>query len=76
MPLTLEQIRHDVADSLGEDPGDIPVDEDLMDFGLDSVRIMTLLESWRRDHGVSATFVDLAERPAIEAWAPLLGAAR
>ncbi|XLE12289.1 phosphopantetheine-binding protein [Streptomyces sp. Pv4-95] len=73
MALTLEQIRSDVADSLGETPADIPLDENLVDYGLDSVRIMALVERWRRDHGVAATFVDLAERPAIEAWAPLLG---
>ncbi|MBN0048037.1 isochorismatase [Streptomyces actuosus] len=75
MALTVEQIHHDVADCLGEDPADVPVDENLVDHGLDSVRIMSLLERWRRDHGVAADFADLAERPAIEAWAPLLGAA-
>ncbi|MYR46486.1 phosphopantetheine-binding protein [Streptomyces sp. SID5910] len=74
MALTIEQIRTDVADCLGEDPADIPVDENLIDYGLDSVRIMALLERWRRDHAVSADFADLAEQPAIEAWAPLLGA--
>ncbi|MFD5875973.1 MULTISPECIES: phosphopantetheine-binding protein [unclassified Streptomyces] len=73
MALTLELIRHDVADALGEDPADIPVDENLLDHGLDSVRIMALLGRWRRDHGVEADFADLAEQPAIEAWAPLLG---
>ncbi|MDG4862983.1 phosphopantetheine-binding protein [Streptomyces sp. T-3] len=73
MALTIDLIRADVADTLGEDPADIPVDENLVDYGLDSVRIMTLIERWRRDHGVEATFVDLAEQPAIEAWAPLLG---
>ncbi|MFI1971256.1 isochorismatase [Streptomyces cinnamoneus] len=74
MALTLEQIRADVADVLGEDPADIPDDENLVDYGLDSVRIMSLLERWRRDHGVQAGFVELAEKPAIEQWAPLLGA--
>lgn len=73
--LTAERIRADVADCLGEDPADIPLDENLVDHGLDSVRIMTLLERWRRDHGVEASFADLAERPAVDAWAPLLGAA-
>ncbi|MDI3419359.1 phosphopantetheine-binding protein [Streptomyces luteolus] len=71
--LTIGLIRADVADALGEDVEDIPVDENLVDYGLDSVRIMALLERWRRDHGVEATFVDLAEQPAVEAWAPLLG---
>ncbi|MFI6647183.1 phosphopantetheine-binding protein [Streptomyces sp. NPDC050529] len=73
MALTLEQIRNDVAESLGEDPSDIPLDENLLDYGLDSVRIMALLGRWRRDHDVRADFADLAEQPAIEAWAPLLG---
>ena len=75
MTLTVEQIRTDVADCLGEDPADIPVDENLVDYGLDSVRIMTLLERWRREHGVRASFVDLAEKPAVDAWAALLGVA-
>ncbi|MFF4602519.1 phosphopantetheine-binding protein [Streptomyces sp. NPDC001339] len=74
MALTLDQIRTDVADCLGEDPADIPVDDNLVDWGLDSVRIMALLGRWRREHGVQADFADLAERPALEAWAPLLGA--
>ncbi|MFF3488559.1 phosphopantetheine-binding protein [Streptomyces sp. NPDC002701] len=74
MPLTLERIRADVADCLGEDPADIPVDENLVDHGLDSVRVMALLERWRREHAVTVDFADLAERPAIDAWAALLGA--
>ncbi|MGW0191676.1 phosphopantetheine-binding protein [Streptomyces sp. NPDC003362] len=76
MALTMELIRADVADCLGEDPADIPVDENLVDHGLDSVRLMTLLERWRREHGVTAGFADLAEQPAVEAWARLLGAER
>lgn len=73
MALTSEQLRRDVADCLGEDPADIPLDENLVDFGLDSIRIMTLIERWRREHGIEAGFVDLAERPELDAWAPLLG---
>ncbi|MGK5631813.1 phosphopantetheine-binding protein [Streptomyces sp. URMC 123] len=73
MALTLDLIRNDVADVLGEDPADLPDDENLVDYGLDSVRLMALAERWRRDHGVEVTFVDLAGRPAIEQWAALLG---
>ncbi len=73
MPLTVQQIRDDVADVLGEDPAEIPGDENLADYGLDSVRLMSLVERWRREHGTAVSFVDLAERPAIEAWMPLLG---
>ncbi|WP_210583838.1 phosphopantetheine-binding protein [Streptomyces sp. GESEQ-35] len=75
MALTLEQIRTDVAVALGEDAADIPFDENLVDYGLDSVRIMALLVRWRRDHDITADFADLAEQPAIEAWASKLGVA-
>ncbi|MFI1396000.1 phosphopantetheine-binding protein [Streptomyces sp. NPDC020681] len=74
MALTVHQIRADVADVLGEDPADIPDDENLADYGLDSMRLMSLVERWRREHGADVSFVDLAERPVIEAWTPLLGA--
>ncbi|MGI5375514.1 phosphopantetheine-binding protein [Streptomyces sp. CA-251387] len=74
MTLTVRHIREDVADVLGEDPADIPDDENLVDYGLDSVRLMSLVERWRREHGAEISFVDLADRPAIEAWALLLGA--
>ncbi|KJS54438.1 phosphopantetheine-binding protein [Streptomyces rubellomurinus] len=71
---TVERIRAEVADLLGEDPADIPVDENLADWGLDSIRLMTLAERWRAE-GAEVAFVQLAERPAVEAWAELLGAA-
>ncbi|WP_405604762.1 phosphopantetheine-binding protein [Streptomyces sp. NBC_01410] len=74
MALTMQQIREDVADVLGEDPADIPDDENLADYGLDSVRLMSLVERWRREHGADITFVVLAERPVIEAWSLVLGA--
>ncbi|MGW1992478.1 phosphopantetheine-binding protein [Embleya sp. NPDC001921] len=72
MALTLELIRTDVADILGEDPTDIPDDENLVDYGLDSVRVMALVERWTREHGVVVDFADLAERPTLEGWAELL----
>lgn len=71
---TVERIRAEVADLLGEDPAEIPLDENLVDWGLDSIRLMALAARWREE-GAEVAFVDLAERPAIEAWAELLGAA-
>ncbi|MEU4204531.1 phosphopantetheine-binding protein [Streptomyces sp. NPDC045470] len=73
MALTLEQLRKDVADVLGEDPADIPDDENLVDYGLDSVRLMALAGRWNRDHGIEAAVADLSEEPALEKWAVLLG---
>ncbi|MET8699409.1 phosphopantetheine-binding protein [Kitasatospora sp. NPDC004723] len=73
MAFTVERIRAEVADLLGEDPADIPLDENLADWGLDSVRLMALAERWRAE-GVEVAFLQLAERPAVAAWAELLGA--
>ncbi|MEL3951780.1 phosphopantetheine-binding protein [Streptomyces sp. LNU-CPARS28] len=70
--LTLDQLRRDIADVLGEEPADIPLDENLVDYGLDSVRLMTLVGRWREMYGVDVALTDLAERPAIEEWAALL----
>ncbi|MET7640149.1 phosphopantetheine-binding protein [Streptomyces sp. NPDC005438] len=74
MALTAEQIREDVADVLGEDPVDIPDDENLVDYGLDSIRLMTLVERWRGQHEKPVSFADLAEEPALEKWVRVLGA--
>ncbi|WP_380280988.1 phosphopantetheine-binding protein [Kitasatospora purpeofusca] len=73
MAFTVERIRAEVADLLGEDPAEIPLDENLADWGLDSVRLMALAERWRAE-GAEVAFLQLAERPAVEAWAELLGA--
>ncbi|MGW3074279.1 MULTISPECIES: phosphopantetheine-binding protein [unclassified Kitasatospora] len=74
MGFTVERIRAEVADLLGEEPAEIPLDENLVDWGLDSIRLMTLAARWQQE-GADVAFVRLAERPAIEAWAELLGAA-
>lgn len=65
--LTLEAVRAQVAELLYEDPSELADDEDLIDWGLDSVRIMTLVEQWRKQ-GVQITFADLAERPTLADW--------
>ncbi|MGP4017119.1 phosphopantetheine-binding protein [Saccharopolyspora sp. 5N708] len=65
--LTLEDVRAQVAELLYEDPAELSDEENLIDWGLDSVRIMTLVEKWRRQ-GVQITFADLAERPTLAEW--------
>ncbi|MBO1581642.1 MULTISPECIES: isochorismatase [Bacillus] len=64
---TLQLVREQVAELLRESPADIGDDEDLLNRGLDSVRIMSLVEKWRQK-GVEVTFADLAERPTIYDW--------
>lgn len=70
-PWTQERLRAEIAELLFLDPGELEVDENLIDAGLDSIRVMTLIERWKRD-GVELSFADLAERPTIAAWAELL----
>ncbi|MBB5069758.1 phosphopantetheine-binding protein [Saccharopolyspora gloriosae] len=65
--LTLEGVRADVAELLYEDPEELTDEENLLDWGLDSVRIMSLVERWRT-RGVEVTFADLAERPTLAEW--------
>ncbi|GAA4882773.1 phosphopantetheine-binding protein [Saccharopolyspora cebuensis] len=70
--LTLEDVRRDVAEVLYEDPAELTDEEDLIDWGLDSVRIMSLVEKWRK-RGVQVTFADLAERATLADWWAVLG---
>ncbi|WAH53699.1 isochorismatase [Pseudescherichia vulneris] len=54
------------------DESDEPMDdENLIDYGLDSVRMMALAARWRKVHG-DIDFVMLAKNPTIDAWWVLL----
>lgn len=67
----LERMRADVAQALEEPPEEIGDHDDLLDRGLDSIRLMSLVESWRAG-GTELSFIDLAETPTLDAWARLL----
>ncbi|MFF8831199.1 phosphopantetheine-binding protein [Streptomyces sp. NPDC015131] len=73
-PFTLERLVRDVADVLYLDTDDVSADENLLEQGLDSIRLMTLVEKWRAE-GARIAFVDLAERPTLTEWAALLAPA-
>ena len=54
------------------DESDEPCDdENLIDYGLDSVRMMALAARWRKVHG-DIDFVMLAKNPTVDAWWALL----
>ncbi len=67
IPLTLEQMRADVAEMVHEDPSAIADDDDLMDLGIDSMRAMNLILKWS-DQGIELDFADLAERVTLAGW--------
>lgn len=66
--LTSATVRADVAELLHFSPDDT---ENLFESGLDSVRLLTLLEGWR-EAGADVSFVDLAECPTVGHWLTLL----
>ncbi|AGT92336.1 phosphopantetheine-binding protein [Rhodococcus qingshengii] len=66
-----DQIVRDVAEVLSMRAEQLGDDADLGDEGLDSVRLMTLVERWR-GAGADADFAELAEEPTINAWVQVL----
>ena len=47
--ITIQEVHELVAQLLREPVESIDIDEDLLNRGLDSVRIMSLVEKWRRE---------------------------
>ncbi|GAB2547818.1 phosphopantetheine-binding protein [Nocardia heshunensis] len=75
-PLTFDRVRSDIADELFLDPGELAPTADLFAAGLDSVRVLSLVERWRAA-GCEIGFMDLLEQPTLDAWWRLLtGSAR
>lgn len=70
-PLSLQQLREHVAELLHEPASALGADENLLERGLDSIRLMSLVERWR-SAGAQISFVELAERPTLNDWHALL----
>lgn len=70
--LTREQLREHVANLVQEDVSELSDEDDLLDWGLDSMRIMTLVEKLRKQ-GVTIGFADLAESTTLAEWWGVLG---
>lgn len=75
LPADLGALRAEVAALLDTPADELFDDENLMYAGMDSIRLMSLLERWRRA-GAVTTFVELAERPTLADWWALLAAQR
>lgn len=67
LPTSLLALRTHIATLLDVNPADLQEDDSLLDWGLDSIRIMSLVERWR-GAGVELNFMALAENPTLEAW--------
>jgi bifunctional isochorismate lyase/aryl carrier protein len=72
-PLSLEALQQDVANILQLPVDEVEADENLMYLGLDSIRVMSLLENWR-SRGAQITFMDLAEVTTLNEWWKIIAA--
>ncbi len=68
------EIRAAVAAQLDCPEPDIADHDDLIQLGLNSIRMMALSGQWRK-RGAGITFAELAARPTVAAWHRLLSAA-
>ena len=65
--VTLETMRADIAEMIGEEPDAVGIDDNLMDLGLDSMRLMNLILLWQ-EAGVDLDFGEFAERFTLRGW--------
>lgn len=66
-PMSLETMQRDVAEILDLDIDDIDIDENLMLLGLDSIRAMSLFESWRKQ-GLNIAFTEVIKKVTLREW--------
>ncbi|QYF95651.1 isochorismatase family protein [Massilia sp. PAMC28688] len=73
LPASAEALRAAVAAVLHLPAMELAFDDNLMEAGLDSIRLMSLVERWRRA-GAETSFVELAQQPTLQQWWDMLGA--
>ncbi|MDQ7909540.1 phosphopantetheine-binding protein [Phytohabitans sp. ZYX-F-186] len=72
MRLSTEQMIADVADVLYLDPAAVDYELNLRDQGMDSVRLMDLVERWRSAGVERIDFITLAEDSRLGHWIEVL----
>lgn len=71
----IDDLRQAAAQAIGVDTWDIPDDADLLERGLDSLRMMRLSGALRVA-GYDIPVTVLAEKPTINAWFAVIEGAR
>ncbi len=69
--ITRDEIRATVAAQLGCPATDVADHDDLIQLGLNSIRMMSLAGGWRK-RGAGITFAELAASPTVDSWHGLL----
>ncbi|MBP7451492.1 MAG: phosphopantetheine-binding protein [Ottowia sp.] len=60
-------MRADVARVLREDPQAIGLDDNLMDWGLDSMRLLDLIMGWNAD-GLKVDVMEIGAETTLNGW--------
>ncbi|WHT21776.1 amino acid adenylation domain-containing protein [Crossiella sp. CA-258035] len=68
---TADDLRREVAQLVDRTPEELQDADNLIELGLDSIRLMRLAGQWRK-RGIEVTFAELAERPSLGEWFDLL----
>ena len=71
LPASMAELTACIAGSLQIKASELQDEDNLLDWGLDSIRIMSLVENWRRA-GLDITYMALAGQPTLAAWWALL----
>jgi aryl carrier-like protein len=72
MKVTDDQALADIADLLYLEPADLDHEADLRDQGMDSVRVMELVERWRSAGLTQIDYIALAEDQRVAHWLTVL----
>ncbi|PHV06096.1 isochorismatase [Janthinobacterium sp. BJB412] len=71
LAFTRERLKLMLLRHIDEAEGEVDPDDNLMDYGLDSVQVMALVAEWKK-LGLDVNFADLAKTPTLNAWWDLL----
>gem|GEM_PF-201552 len=66
--LSKKRVVSDIAELLDVAPEELTDDTNLLDAGLDSIRLMSLVEKWRTAGSPGADVVTLASEPVVGVW--------
>nr|WP_281181242.1 phosphopantetheine-binding protein [Oligoflexus tunisiensis] len=69
--MNYQVLKNQILDLLRLKEEEFDPDESLIDFGMDSMQVMQLMEAWTKS-GVDVSFVELAQNPTLNSWWQLI----